>query len=49
MVKGEFEFDGNSNDLYALNLVTMTWTLLKPEGVPPVPCEKLAGWEHDGK
>lgn len=43
------EFDGNTNNLYALNLLTMTWTLLKPKGLSPIPCEKLVGWEHEGK
>lgn len=46
---GVEEFDGNTNDLYALNLLTLTWTLLKPKGIPPIPCEKLVGWEHEGK
>ncbi|KAK3914832.1 Kelch domain-containing protein 1 [Frankliniella fusca] len=49
VVRTEFEFDGNINDLYALNLITMTWSLLKPKGTPPIPCEKLVGWEHGGK
>ncbi|XP_026278136.1 kelch domain-containing protein 2 isoform X2 [Frankliniella occidentalis] len=49
VVRAEFEFDGNTNDLYALNLITMTWSLLKPKGTPPIPCEKLVGWEHGGK
>jgi len=46
---GVAEFDGNTNDLYALNLLTMTWTLLRPKGLLPIPSEKLVGWEHEGK
>lgn len=41
--------DGNSNQLFRLNLITMTWEWLHPTGDQPAPCDKLAGWVYNGK
>ncbi|PSN36875.1 Kelch domain-containing protein 2 [Blattella germanica] len=41
--------DGNSNQLYRLDLRTLTWEWLHPTGNQPTPCDKLAGWEYMGK
>lgn len=49
VIKTDLDFDGNTNDFYALDLLSMTWTHLNPSGTPPIPCEKLVGWGHDGK
>ncbi|XP_065202038.1 kelch domain-containing protein 2-like [Planococcus citri] len=35
------------NLLYRLNLKTMVWDLIKPMGLSPVPCDKLAGWVYN--
>jgi hypothetical protein len=40
---------GNSNQLYRLDLETMTWEHLHPNGDQPVPCDKLVGWLYSGK
>ncbi|CAB3379204.1 Hypothetical predicted protein [Cloeon dipterum] len=37
------------NSLHRLDLRTMTWQELRPAGVHPVPCDKLAGWEFNGR
>lgn len=41
--------DGNSNQLFRLDLNTMTWECLYPTGDQPAPCDKLAGWVYNGK
>ena len=41
--------DGNSNQLYRLDLPSMTWEWLHPIGSQPAPCDKLAGWEYCNK
>ncbi|XP_071441235.1 kelch domain-containing protein 2-like [Hetaerina americana] len=41
--------EGNSNQLHRLDLTTMTWKQLFPGGVSPTPCDKLVGWEYNGK
>ncbi|KAJ9589657.1 hypothetical protein L9F63_017146 [Diploptera punctata] len=38
--------DGNSNQLYQLNLITKRWIWLHPVGNQPAPCDKLAGWQY---
>lgn len=42
--------EGNSNQLYRLNLNSNCWEWIHPSGVhPPAPCDKLVGWAHKGK
>ncbi|KAK7789707.1 hypothetical protein R5R35_012308 [Gryllus longicercus] len=41
--------EGNSNQLYRLDLSTKTWAWIHPTGKQPVPCDKLVGWEYKGK
>lgn len=43
------EPDDNSNDIFALDLLSWTWTKLSPKGVPPLRCDKLSSWTHGGK
>lgn len=40
---------GNSNHLYRLDLRTMIWEHLHPNGDQPAPCDKLVGWLYSGK
>ena len=35
------EPDYNSNSIFALDLLSWTWTKLNPKGVPPLRCDKL--------
>jgi hypothetical protein len=41
--------NGNGNQLFRLELTTMTWEWLHPTGNQPVPCDKLAGWVYNDK
>ena len=31
----------NTNSIFALDLLSWTWTKLSPKGVPPLKCDKL--------
>ncbi|XP_046383157.1 kelch domain-containing protein 2-like isoform X2 [Ischnura elegans] len=48
-VSDNFVMEGNSNQLLRLDLTTMTWKQLFPKGVAPSPCDKLVGWEYQGR
>ncbi|XP_067119507.1 kelch domain-containing protein 2-like [Centruroides vittatus] len=41
--------NGNTNDLYRLNLETLEWTYIEPKGSPPTPSDKMVGWEYKDK
>ncbi|XP_067011979.2 kelch domain-containing protein 2 isoform X2 [Anabrus simplex] len=41
--------EGNSNQLYRLDLTTMTWEWLHPPGPLPAACDKLVGWTYQRK
>ena len=38
-----------SNDIYALDLHSWTWTELSPKGSPPFKCAYLSTWMYNGK
>ena len=38
-----------SNTIWSLDLITLVWTKLSPEGVPPLKCDKTASWSHGHK
>lgn len=46
---GGYTDDGNSNNLYRLNLFSFKWELMEPGGLAPTPCDKTSAWEHDGR
>jgi len=39
----------NTNSIFALDLLSWTWSKLSPKGVPPLKCDKLSSWVHGGK
>ncbi|XP_045121908.1 kelch domain-containing protein 2-like isoform X1 [Portunus trituberculatus] len=41
--------ENNLNSLWRLHLPTLTWKLLRPEGMPPFPCDKAACWVHNNR
>ncbi|XP_065309651.1 kelch domain-containing protein 2-like isoform X1 [Dermacentor albipictus] len=43
---GGFHADRNTNQLYRLDLTTLTWELVDAQGNLPIPCDKTAGWTH---
>ncbi|KAL1474795.1 hypothetical protein MTO96_037721 [Rhipicephalus appendiculatus] len=43
---GGFLTDRNSNQLYRLDLTTLTWELVDAQGDLPIPCDKMAGWTY---
>ncbi|KPM07121.1 kelch domain-containing protein [Sarcoptes scabiei] len=45
---GGFSEEGNLNTLNRLNLSTLKWSRLRPNGREPLPCDKNIGWEFDG-
>lgn len=46
---GGFRGNGNTNRLYRLDLVSMTWELVAPSGPQPTPCDKMVGWCYKEK
>ncbi|GFG39046.1 hypothetical protein Cfor_01512, partial [Coptotermes formosanus] len=48
-LNGQETVAGNSNQLYRLDLGTVTWEHLHPSGDQPAPCDKLVGWLYGGK
>ncbi|KAH8028730.1 hypothetical protein HPB51_018212 [Rhipicephalus microplus] len=43
---GGFLTDRNTNQLYRLDLTTLTWELVDAQGDLPIPCDKMAGWTY---
>ncbi|XP_049769129.1 kelch domain-containing protein 2-like isoform X1 [Schistocerca cancellata] len=42
--------NNNTNGLYRLDLTSLTWEQLHPSGKPePAACDKLVGWEYEGR
>jgi len=39
----------DGEDLYKLDLTNMKWQKLNPMGIPPVACNKIAGWSYGNK
>ncbi|XP_038072124.1 kelch domain-containing protein 2-like [Patiria miniata] len=46
---GGYYKNGNSNELYRLDLKTKVWKHLKPEGMPPSPRDKVTCWSYQDK
>ncbi|XP_076313868.1 kelch domain-containing protein 2-like isoform X1 [Tachypleus tridentatus] len=46
---GGYRDNGNTNDLYRLDLDSLMWEYVVGENVPPVPCDKLVGWHYRDK
>ncbi|PRD21809.1 UNVERIFIED_CONTAM: Kelch domain-containing protein 2 [Trichonephila clavipes] len=41
--------EGSTNRLYKLDLTAFSWELLKPTGTPPIPVDKMVGWQYNNK
>ncbi|GFS96499.1 kelch domain-containing protein 1 [Nephila pilipes] len=41
--------EGCTNRLYKLDLDTFAWELMKPIGIPPIPVDKMVGWQYKDK
>ncbi|GFY46298.1 kelch domain-containing protein 1 [Trichonephila inaurata madagascariensis] len=41
--------EGCTNRLYKLDLTAFSWELLKPTGTPPIPVDKMVGWQYNDK
>ncbi|CAG2175821.1 unnamed protein product [Oppiella nova] len=44
---GGYNEEGNSNQLYRLNVRTLKWKLLNPSGNRPVACDKSVCWHYN--
>ncbi|GIY18261.1 kelch domain-containing protein 1 [Caerostris darwini] len=40
---------GCTNLLFKFDLETFIWSAVEPEGVPPIPVDKMAGWQYNKK
>lgn len=46
---GGYRDNGNSNELYVLNLITSEWSLVASNDPVPIPSDKLVGWQYQEK
>ena len=46
---GDPDFEGNTNNLYQLNLKSRIWIRLEPAGFKPLHRDKMLGWEYKRK